>query len=113
MSGVHSGSRQCLTGQAVVPGMLASPSQAVESCFAVKVIVPCVSLWAGCRPGTGTLTITSGPCQPCPTGTYSPGGSMSPCIRCPGSAFMVTPPQATRVNQCTCQPGGGGLTDSG
>lgn len=59
----------------------------------------------GCRPGTGTLTLNEAPCQPCPNGTYSPGGSLTPCIRCPGSAFMVTPPKATRVSQCTCRPG--------
>jgi len=65
------------------------------------------ALFSGCRPGFGTSILQEWPCQPCPTGTYSPGGSLSPCIRCPGSAFMVTPPQATRVNQCTCQAGGG------
>lgn len=68
---------------------------------------------AGCRPGTGVSTLADPlapgaafQCDQCPIGTYSPGGSIAPCTRCPGSAFMVTPPAATRVSQCTCSPGG-------
>jgi hypothetical protein len=60
---------------------------------------------AGCKPGYGTLTVDDERCTACPEGTYSPGGSLSPCIQCPGSAFMVTPRRATRVSQCTCKPG--------
>jgi hypothetical protein len=66
----------------------------------------------GCAPGTGVL-VTADPvapgagfeCRPCPNGTYSAGGSIAPCTRCPASAFMVTPPGATRVSQCACQAG--------
>jgi Tyrosine-protein kinase ephrin type A/B receptor-like len=64
---------------------------------------------AGCAPGFGLAPpapsmLSQTTCVRCGKGTYSPGGSLTPCIACP-YPFMSTPLGATRIEDCICQPG--------
>lgn len=60
---------------------------------------------AGCLPGYGTTTDNPNECRECPAGTFSLGGSLQPCTKCPDGFDSV--PGAPSARFCVCKAGYG------
>lgn len=86
-----------------------------------------------CRPGFGLSSTPGAKCSLCPSGTYSPGGSLDQCRQCPfGTVSRAgathrrecelspqacpigqwAPEDAVSREQCVCYPGYGGKIDA-